>query len=71
MLTAEIYYFKCADEFLNELDIPYETYYLDNNKKEIRIDINELTKHQLNSLKETFFIDKDKTFNMDFIIFFE
>ena len=69
MLTAEIYSYNCANELLDELDIPYEEWESINGF-EFRLDIGGLTKEQLQLLKDNFF-DQDKVFDTDYIIFYQ
>ena len=68
MLTAEIYSYSFVNELLDETDIPYEEWE-SGNSYEYRVEIDELTKEQLQLLKDNFF-SQDKVFVVDYIIFY-
>jgi len=68
MLTAELWSNSLANELLDELNIPYEEWE-SGNSYEYRVEIDELTKEQLQLLKDNFF-SQDKVFVVDYIIFY-
>jgi hypothetical protein len=68
MLTAELWSNSLANELLDELNIPYEEWE-SGNSYEYRVEVDELTKEQLQLLKDNFF-SQDKVFVVDYIIFY-